>query len=262
MTIETIVGVGVGVRAAPTDFVAVAGQSLTLRNQDINSKAYLISVYHGFNTASLFTIHSPRLHDNVFCLGFDAPIFIEGAVDLDRVLQSVIPQDIITITGGIGGFAVIGDIVALTIYYESLVGMAANLFDWPSVRSRIKNIITVPFISFPVATGQWSPNVAINAIINLFKANTDYAILGSLNSFGSGIIAINGPCTGNVRQGMPQLLDSNIIGPRYFADISDSLDLATIPVMNSADRDATFVCTCSHLADLTSGNLVLAELKG
>ena len=52
MTIESILAIGAGVRAAPTPFVPGTGQSFTLRYQDPGKKMGIIDIGSSFAVAS------------------------------------------------------------------------------------------------------------------------------------------------------------------------------------------------------------------
>jgi len=260
MTIETIITIGAGVRAADTPFVAGAGQSLTLRSQDPSSKLCLVNVFSQFTVPSDFIIRSPRMHDNVECISFPSTGVGILNCNIDGLVQPLYSQDNIAVIGGVGGGVATFDNVYISVYYENLAGISGDLRTWDSIRSLIKNIMTVDVTPLPSVTGDWGAGIAINNLIDLFKSNTNYAILGTGYGGASGVFGISGPCTGGVILGIPLIANESSLCPDYLVDLSIKTGLQTIPVMKAADKDGTFC----FLGDATSSGgpstLVLAEL--
>jgi hypothetical protein len=90
-------------------------------------------------------------------------------------------------------------------------------------------------------------------------ANTDYAVLGMWSSVATGIIAIKGIDTGNLRVGKgggTAIFESS----EYFIRISERSGLPCIPVINSANASGTYVSAIS-VASVAADNvtLLLAE---
>jgi hypothetical protein len=260
MTIETILGTTTGVRAAPTAMVAGAGQSFTLRDQASGSKCRLLDIFAQFAVISTVSIRSPRMHDNVRGIFFPTIASAGGECLLNGIAQPLMPQDNIQVVAGIGGGAATFDNVAFSVFYENLVGAEGDLREFDAIKDLIKNIMVCNVLPTIPATSDWSPGVAINSTIDLFKANTNYAILGFSSSTSFGMAAVSGPCTGNVLYG--HLVDN--AGPldlsHYFAKQSRDLGLATIPIMKSADKNGTFIYLADSVVAATDCNVILAEL--
>jgi hypothetical protein len=69
-----------------------------------------------------------------------------------------------------------------------------------------------------------------------------------------------GPCTGNVRFGIPCDNANHINNSRYCVDLSIMSGLATIPIMSSSDKANTFVGCADPTAAVSGGTIFLAEL--
>ena len=260
MTAETILAIGIGVRAAPAPFVPGTGQSFTLRSQDPNSGLYLVDIGTNFSVVSDFRIHSPRMHDNVLGIHIHVPNTGYMATYGQFSKQSLVQQDNIQIIGGIGGGAATFDNVFMTVFYENLIGASGDLRHASDVLPNIKNLLTVNVAPVPSALGDWSAPVAINALDDLFKANTNYAILGPVGCDTNVMIGVQGPCTGNVIYGMPFIGDAYALSSSYNIRTSQALNLPLIPVFTSNDKGATFVYVADPAAAFTLGGLLLAEL--
>jgi hypothetical protein len=260
MTIETILATTTGVRAAAVAMVPGAGQSFTLRDQPTGSKCGLVDVVAQFVVPSDFSIHSARMHDNVRSIFFPVDLLHDTKLMLSGIFQPLFPQDNLQVVAGVGGGAATFDNIAFSIFYENLVGAEGDLRTWDSIRGNIKNIMVVHSSPVIPATGDWSPGVAINATIDLFKANTNYAILGFQSSTSSGIAAVSGPCTGNVLYGNLINLENHFCNNHYFVDQSIALGLPCIPVMKSADKNGTFIYLADASVAAVDCDIVLAEL--
>jgi hypothetical protein len=262
MTIETILGTTTGVRAAAAPMTAGAGQSFILRDQSPGSKCRLLDVFSQFAVASTVSIRSPRMHDNVRGIFFPTSAAAQGQYLLNGIAQPMMPQDNIQVVAGIGGGVATFDNVAFSIFYENLIGAEGDLREFDSIKDLIKNIMVCNVLPTIPATGDWSPGIAINSTIDLFKANTNYAILGFSSSTSFGMAAVSGPCTGNVLCGHLLDVDCNLDITHYFAKQSRDLGLATIPIMKSADKNGTFIYLADASVAATDCDVILAELGG
>jgi hypothetical protein len=260
MTAESILAIGVGVRAAAAPLVPGTGDSFTLRSQDMSKQLKLVDIITNFTVASTVLIRSARMHDNVVNIEVPCPAAAGPQSALRYVQQNCIPQDNFTVIAGIGGGAATFDNALFTFFYEDLVGAAGNLYTWDSIKQNIKNILTVPTALTPSAVGDWSTGAAINSTNDLLKANTNYAILGGYGNALSACIGISGPCTGNLKIAWPTRDEEHHLGSCYLADMSVRTGLPFIPVMKSADKGGTFCFTADPAAAITVGYFLLAEL--
>lgn len=248
---------------ADTDFTAVTvapGDSLTVRNFNQQSQALLHNITFQYSTAgAAVRARSPLMHDNTQGIRIYPGETLTRFSIAKEAGQMIRPQDNLTVEA-ISNAA--SEVVAgaLHFWYQDLPGAAARLKMFGDIAGIIKNIKPV-LVAAPEAgtTGQWGDTV-ITTSEDLLKANTDYAVLGfTIDTLETGV-AIKGPDTGNLRVGAPGDIRTDQLA-RYFADISAEHGLPMIPVINSANKNATYV---SLIGRTTGGTpkvqIILAEL--
>ena len=151
------------------------------------------------------------------------------------------PQDALTINQV--GSATAGDIETIHMlnWYEDLPGVEGNLVNMAEVRARGMQLLTVEDTTTATAGGAYSGSRAINAAADLFKADTEYAILGATIAVGCGALCVQGVDFGNLRVSIPGLsVDANWTKD-WFVVLSEMHDIPCIPVFNSANRASVFV---------------------
>jgi hypothetical protein len=263
MLLETVAAtVTMASTAAEANMAAVDDGSLTVRSFPSGSPAYLLNLWGQQATAGYTEVKSPRLHDNVrgirARIGATTP-YAELPIE---TRQLVYAQDTLTVAN-LGGNSEVDD-AGLLFYYSDIPGLDARLSTWDQVLARLVNVLTVDLtMTAPATAGHWGAGVALSASsgADLLKANTDYAILGYATDTACTSVAIKGPDTGNVRAGGPGTVD-----PRhtrgFFVDLSKALGLPAIPVINSANKDATNVAQANNAASGTPQIVLnLAELR-
>jgi hypothetical protein len=85
---------------------------------------------------------------------------------------------------------------------------------------------------------------ALNADVDLLKANKDYALLGITSDLRVSAITVKGPDTANLRVAVPGGADvqgSMFRYARWFLHLSEFYGLPLIPLINSANKGATTV---------------------
>jgi len=252
---------GGGADAAFVASVAAPGDSFTVRNFGQQARAHLLDVLGMFATAGAqYRVRSPLFHDNVQGIRIipgETPI----RYSLPReTYQMMRPQDTL-IVEQISNAAAEVCAGALLNYYEDLPGVAARLHSWGDIAGLIKNIKPLLVVVTPNATaGTWQDNV-LTTTEDLLKANQDYAVLGYTVDNPVCAVGLRGPDTGNLRICGPG--DVRTINVQsFFTDMSQKHGLPMIPVINSANKGATFVCVHSRLvATAINVQLILAELS-
>lgn len=249
---------------ADTDFTAVTvapGDSLTIRNFQQQSIAFLHNITFQYSTAgAAVRARSPLMHDNTQGIRFYPGETLTRFSIAKEAGQMIRPQDNLTVEA-ISNAAAEVVAGALHVWYQDLPGAAARLKNFGDISGLIRNIKPV-LIAAPEAgtTGQWGDTV-ITTSEDLLKANTDYALLGFMTDTLETAIAIKGPDTGNLRVGAPGDIRTDQLA-RYFADVSAEHQIPMIPVINSANKNATYV---SILGRTTGGtpkiSMILAELS-
>lgn len=232
------------VTAPSTTFTAWtmgAGDSLSVRNAPEGSLIAILSMWADNQSAGQLRIRSALLHDNVqgMTAGIVAsevrPLFPLGA------RQMLKPQDLLIAEQT--GSATAGDIEtgAFLAYYENLPGADARLATWGQIEGRIESFMYVNNTLSLGTAGGYSGEEAINAEVDQWKANRDYALLGYLCSAECAVVGWRGPDTSNLRVGGPGNDSDNTITHDWFKRLSEKTNLPTIPIFNAANKAATLI---------------------
>jgi hypothetical protein len=257
---EVVAGRAANPGAGPTALTANSGGSFTVRNTALGSKVFLEGIWYKGATAGFVRVRSPRMHDNVQGLRFQAAA--AGAFNLlgDFPRTVLVPQDVLTVE--IGGGAAETDVAAILLQYDSLPGSDGRWASWSQILPRIVDLVTNEVSIAGAATlGDWSAGTAINATNDLLKANTDYAVLGYVCQNSVGGIALQGPDLGGLKAGGPGT--SNVLETReWFRRLDASSDIPSIPVISSANKGGTLAFQFDSAAGAANlVDFVLAELS-
>jgi hypothetical protein len=241
LAMELVSGRATAPGSTLTALTMAAGNSLTVRNTNFNTKIYLVNMWAENNAAGIFRVRSPKLHDNV--QGIRYRIDLSDPVPLMPLGSSQIltPQD--TLIAEISGSSTGGQIEQgqLLIWYADLPGSNARLANWSQIQNRVVNFLTVEVAITPGSTGGYSGQVAINSTFDLLQANTDYAILGGMVDVRCAAVRITGPDFANFGVGFPGYMPNRNFPGRFFYNLNEELGLPTIPIFNSANKNGTLV---------------------
>lgn len=258
--IDTIAGSITGVQAALTAVTMAPNNSNVVRNFAPTDYAELLEAGYQAATTGSLQVKSVLMHDDTRGIQLtptESPLK-RGLPRQGR--QRLKPQDSLAISLS-GGAAAEVDVVTLSIFYSNLPGATARLKMWGDIAGLIANIkpVEVDFAQ-PAAGGQWSDTI-ITATESLLKANTDYAVLGYITNQACAAVGLYGSDTGNLRVTGPGSTDS-LATSEYFVQLSNDTGLPTIPVINAANANNTFVSVVQGTA-LTAGKLqlILAQLS-
>jgi len=232
------------VTAPSTTFTAWGmntGNTNTVRNCPEGKLVRILEAWADWQTAGILRVRSPKLHDAV------QGIRLQGvASEVQGLLpavapQRVYPQDTLTIEQT--GSATAGDIEsgALLLYYEDLPGSAARFIDRAELQRRAVNIFTVENTLALGTAGNYSGEEAINVEFDLFKANTDYALIGYNVSVECACVRWRGADLGNLGVGGPGNETLKVMTRDWFVRLSEKHGLSLIPVFNSANKQAILV---------------------
>lgn len=248
---------------------AGAGQSFTVRNFDTGQAVLEEVVGHDSVGAFRMQITSPKLHDTTYGLQFfSTPKTLGGTSVFNPVtlLPGFVNQTLYatdTLSWQVAGAN--ADIVVggLGVFYSDLSGIAARLYDWPTIKGRIKNLAGVSVSPITSGTaGAWGTAVALNSGNYNLKANTDYAILGYQAQLPGGLLGIQGTDTGNLLLGGPISTDSANNG-WYFVQKAVQYNGPRIPVFNSNNAPGFTVNIASSGTGTTVPvSLTVAQLDG
>ncbi len=239
--LDTVVGTATAPGATLTAVTVAAGDSLAVKATNPGVGIWLIEMIGFNNVAGVFRLHSPRMHDNV--QGIRTQVVATTPLPLlsHLPLQRLFPQD--TLIEEISGSGVAGNIETgvLMIYYEDLPGIAARFMSPDDLQRRAVNLLTVEVDVAPGVGGGYTGSSALNKNFDLLIANTDYALLGATFSATVGVATIKGPDSGNLRQAIPGLSTFPQLTKDWFWRLSTWSRLPLIPIINSANKAATFI---------------------
>jgi hypothetical protein len=255
--IEVIAGQATAPGATFTALTMNAGNSLTVRNAALNTSVRLLQMWAKHQAAGVFRIRSPKLHDNVQGIRIRNPASLAIQMLPWDTYQNLVPQDnlIAEITGsGVGGQFEEG---AALIYYADLPGQQARLTNVADIQKRGVNIFTVESTITPGAAGGYSGAQAINANFDLFKANTDYALLGYRVDTRCCVVRWTGIDVGNLGVGGPGEPNISDITEQWFTWLSRWQNLNLIPVFNSANK---FGIVTDIMQDQAAATVVVTSL--
>lgn len=255
--LEVIAGQATAPGATFTGLTMNAGNTLTVRNASLNADVRLIQMWAKNQAAGVFRIRSPKLHDNVQGIRVRNPAAAVIEMLPWATFQKLVPQDVLIaeITGSaVGGQFEQG---AALLYYSDLPGQAARLTTVQDVQQRGVNIFTVESTITPGAGGGYSGSQAINANFDLWKANTDYALLGYRVDTRCAVVRWTGIDTGNLGVGGPGEPAIADVTENWFAWLSQYQNKALIPVFNSANKFGIFT---DIMQDQAAAAVVLTSL--
>lgn len=271
LALETIVGYVASLTGTTTydPLTNNANQSFVVRSYEPGSWAYIEDIW----TAStghptLVSIKSPRLHDDVLgiqlagfpLLGGLAAAYVNPQTLLPGYLnQKLYSTDTLSVTAN--GTASDPFLGVFNVRYENLGGVSARLYDWPTVKANIANLVGIEVDCTASGTvGVLGPGQALNATTARFKANTDYAWLGYTMTHQVGAVVMNGVDVGNLSVGGPGAWNLADTGS-FFVDQSVKYGIPHIPVINSLNVGGTFVSVADIIASTaTKVTLLMAEL--
>lgn len=232
------------VTAPSTTFTAwtlAAGDTLAVRSTPEGVPIHLVNAWADNQAAGQLRIISPMLHDNV--QGITLGIVASEVYPLmpDSIGQILRPQDLLTVQQT--GSATASDIESGTLlfYYDDLPGANARLATYAQIVNNIESYMLVTNTLALGTGGGYSGEEAINAEVDQWKANRDYALLGYLCSAECCTIGYRGPDTSNLRVGGPGNDTNRNVTRNWFVEQSMATNRPMIPVINAANKAATLI---------------------
>lgn len=238
---EIVAGFVTAPGATLTAWTLAAGSSLQIRNCDFNKAVRLLQFWADQQALGAIRIRSPKMHDNV--QGVRVTTTASDVVPLNPLglSQRLYPQDILTVEQS--GSATAGDIESgvMLIHYEDLPGSSARFITNDQLMKRGVNEIGVRSALALGTAGGYSGEVAINATDDLFKANTDYALVGYVVDVECAVVRWRGADTGNYGVGGPGNETLRHVTANWFMRLSALHALPLIPVFNSANKQGILI---------------------
>jgi hypothetical protein len=236
------------------------GDSFSVRHNQPGTRIWLDLIALDAVADAEIRIFSANLHDQVNGIRLGANGGEASALTGDRFKQELFEQDALTVQTQSG--AADSSALVLGLYYEQLPGTDARLAAWEEIAPRIEEYMGVRNDFTSSATiGTWAGE-AINADVDQFIVNRDYAVIGANFDVVTTAVAWRGADTGNVRNGMPAQA-GGVDSREYFPRRALALGVPFIPVFNSANRGSLQVETVDNAASTaTDVNSILALLRG
>lgn len=240
---ETIVGAVTSLTGTTTfdPLVPNANQSFTVRSFNPGSLAKLEDIW-GAAAAHpyLFSIKSPRLHDDVrgiqvagnplshdAAANFNPQSLIPGAIT-----QELYSTDVLSVT--VNGTASDAFVGVFNVQYDDLDGVNGHFVSWSQIagiRGNYAGVLVSPQASGTVGT--FGTPVALNSSSYVLKANTYYAWLGYQTSIPVAAVVLNGTDVGNLNVGGPGAFDISSTGDFFVRQSVAYGNEKTIAVINS-----------------------------
>jgi len=239
LAMEVISGFAVNPDVNITACTPSTGDQFAVRNFAQGASAWLCQEWGLGAAGGVQRIRSPRMHDNVQGIrtlrqaADSSPLLTE----FDR--ETLYAQDNLTVE--LSGDAADTDGLSYLNYYSDLPGTASRLYNWQEIKARVVHQMGVQVAITTGATkGEYGGAVAINALEDQFKANTDYAILGYVTDHELQTVGIKGSDFGNLRIGGPGTT-KRVETRDWFIKLANSLGMPAIPVFNAANKFNTIV---------------------
>jgi hypothetical protein len=241
--LDTITNTSTAIGATLGAATAATGDTNQIRNlirPDL--PALLLQMWADLQVTGSVRVRAPKMHDNV-----DAIRVRIQSGDLSPQLpwgiaQPLFGQDVLTVEHA--GSAVAGDIESsvMQVYYPDLPGSDAKLFTMDQIRGRgPTNLVGLRLAITLGSTAGYNGARAINADVDLLRANTYYALMGITVDTECAAICLRGPDTSNLRvsvPGEPSLVHHTAY---WFKRLALAYNLPLIPVIHSANKGATFI---------------------
>ena len=233
--IELLAGQATAPGAVITALAMGAGCTNVVRSVNQDQNPYLLTLWSDNQAAGIIRVMSPRMANNNQGIHIDTVIANSDLLLKPNLGQKLYSQD--TLTLGISGSNVAGDFegAAFLVYYPDLPGASGNFITPEDALSRATNIMTNRNAIVTGAGGGFTGQAALNATENLWKANKNYAILGYTVSAACTAVRMTASDLGNIGIGGPGNVLHRDKTADFFIDLSNSLNLPCIPVINSAN---------------------------
>jgi len=238
---ELIGGFVTAAGATLTEVTINTGNSKTLRATVPGVEIRLLDLWANSQAVGFVQVNSPKMHDAISAIklatGANNPIPLLP----NGIFQKFYPQD--TLSVKLAGSATGGDIenFSALIYYADLPGSNGHFITAEECASRAINVKTVNNSLTMGTAGDWSGEELLNADEDLLKANTEYALMGMVSKTKMGAVRWRGTDFGNLGVGCPGHDSREDLTSDYFANLSRTSGLATIPVLNSANIGAILI---------------------
>jgi len=179
------------------------------------------------------------LHDNSVGIKLQAGGFRSELLVNSK--QALVPQDTLSLQAI--GSATAGDVelAMLTIEYEGLAGIDANLIGPAELMARGVNLFG-PQLTIVGAAAGWTGSQVITTTDDQYKANQEYAWIGVSQRSVANYMAVGlvSPDWGNLRIGCHVYENDVEMSSQYFVELSRRTGKPCIPVLNASQKSNIF----------------------
>lgn len=242
MILQLVTATGTAINTTLAALAAVTGDTLAVANFDGNAKkAWILQVWANVQLAGTLRIKSPKFHDNVNGIRIDTV-----AADVSPLLpwgtpERISPNDVLSVE--LAGSSTGGDVEHVTMLqaYEDIQGQVGKLLTPDQVASRFLHLVTVENTITTGTGGIWSGAEGINAEIDQFQTDYDYAILGYKTDTICQAVGYRSPAWANTRVGGPGFKAEPYVVSNWFKRISEEYGIPAIPVFAGSDKASCLV---------------------
>jgi len=240
MHLETILAQATAPGSSGAAAAAATGDSLTIKNS--LSEAQIVCVVGKSQLDGWLQVIKPSGHDTT--RGFRAVVDPANIANLFAagLGLGVRPQELLSVT--LAGSGTAGDVesAVMLVHYQDLPGVSGRYIDFEELRSRadMGKLNTIQATLTGSAAG-YTGKELITAESNLLQANRDYAVLGITTNIPCAGICISGPDTGYQRATVPGAVGDGDFGRDFFCSLSRAMGLPLIPVINSGNKESTYL---------------------
>jgi len=224
-----------------TAMAAVAGDSLTLRSTA--GRIRLLNMWCDTDSPGFVQITSPKLSDATRGIRLRLTTHDPKPLLPWESMQDLFPVDVLAATlASVAGAGKI-DNVSLMLYYDDLPGSAARFIDVPTLEKRKQELLCVESTLTPAVGNAYSGLVALNALSDLGKAGSDYALVGyrAAGAANGTTITWRGADTGNYRVSGPADPQGSDYSATWFYNLSTWNNLPLIPVFAYNNKNGIFI---------------------
>jgi hypothetical protein len=258
--IDTVTATVTAAAVAGSAAAAVAGDSLIIRST--SARCRLLNMWIDTDGLGFVQVTSPKLHDNTRGLRLRTTVHEPYPLLPYETMQDFFPVDQLAVTiGSVAGAGKIDNLMMM-LYYDDLPGQAATLIDVATLQKRKLETVTVEYGPGAPASGStYSGLAAINALSDLLKRGSSYALVGYQVSANVTGLTIRGADSGNLRIPMPGYFPAGFASATWFYDLSMYFGLPLIPVFQASNSPGIFIEQVSNdlLAAITA-SLIFVRL--
>jgi hypothetical protein len=241
MQMQLVTAMGTAINTTLAALAAVTGDSLTVPIFPDAKKAWILQVWADAQAAGTLRIRSPKSHDNVNGIRIDTT-----ASDTTPLLPWGFPARIYpgdTITVELAGSATAGDVehVSMLQAFEELPGQMGRYLSPDEVLKRTEFLLTVENTITTGTAGIWSGAEGINAEIDQFQTNMEYAILGYKVDTEQQAIGWRAPAWANTRIGGPGIETDVWLTSDWFCRISRTYNMPLVPYFAGSDKASVLI---------------------